>query len=183
MSQFIKNWQEEKRAAYLYQVMSRYDTYIIHQKLFLDLAKAYEKQAHIWEERIKEAHLPLPKFSIDLRTSIIVFLIRWLGTARLHRVLSAMKIRGMSVFTQYHSEHKHTSLNATSNLRAAVFGVHDGLISNIGLILGVAGANVSNHFIILAGVTGLLAGACSMGAGEYISGRSQREIFEHQIEI
>jgi VIT1/CCC1 family predicted Fe2+/Mn2+ transporter len=94
-----------------------------------------------------------------------------------------MKIRGMSVFTQYHGEHKHTSFNSTSNLRAAIFGINDGLISNVSLILGIAGANANQHFITLAGIAGLLAGACSMGAGEYISVRSQREVFEYQIAI
>jgi VIT1/CCC1 family predicted Fe2+/Mn2+ transporter len=106
-----------------------------------------------------------------------------LGTENMHSILSAMKIRGMSVFKQYHSEHRHTSLSASSNLRAAVFGICDGLISNMGLILGIAGANASQHIIVLAGMAGLLAGASSMGAGEYISVRSQREVFEYQIAI
>ena len=64
-----------------------------------------------------------------------------------------------------------------------VFGVNDGLMSNLSLILGIAGANSDQNFIILAGVAGLLAGAFSMGAGEYVSVRSQREIFEYQIAI
>jgi VIT1/CCC1 family predicted Fe2+/Mn2+ transporter len=68
-------------------------------------------------------------------------------------------------------------------LRAAVFGVNDGLISNMSLILGVAGASTDPHFIVIAGIAGLLAGACSMGAGEYISVLSQREVFEYQIAI
>jgi vacuolar iron transporter family protein len=68
-------------------------------------------------------------------------------------------------------------------LRAAIFGVNDGLVSNLSLIMGVTGANVSNHFILLAGVAGLLAGAFSMGAGEYISMRVQRELFERLLHI
>jgi VIT1/CCC1 family predicted Fe2+/Mn2+ transporter len=67
------------------------------------------------------------------------------------------------------------------NLRAAVFGVNDGLVSNCSLILGVAGASSNPTFILLSGVAGLLAGAFSMAAGEYVSVRSQREMFEHQI--
>jgi VIT1/CCC1 family predicted Fe2+/Mn2+ transporter len=51
------------------------------------------------------------------------------------------------------------------------------------LILGVAGASADPHFIIVAGIAGILAGACSMGAGEYISVLSQREVFEYQIAI
>src|SRR6266498_3664617 len=63
-------------------------------------------------------------------------------------------------------------------LRAAIFGANDGLVSNLSLIMGVAGASVSNRFVILAGVAGLMAGAFSMGAGEYVSMKVQRELFE-----
>lgn len=68
-------------------------------------------------------------------------------------------------------------------LRAAIFGVSDGLLSNLSLVIGVAGADPDGRFIILAGVAGLLAGAFSMGAGEYVSVTSQRELFERQIEL
>jgi VIT1/CCC1 family predicted Fe2+/Mn2+ transporter len=68
-------------------------------------------------------------------------------------------------------------------LRAAIFGVNDGLVSNLSLIMGVTGASVSNRFILLAGVAGLLAGAFSMGAGEFISMRVQRELFERLLHI
>ncbi|MEX2546620.1 MAG: VIT1/CCC1 transporter family protein [Chloroflexota bacterium] len=77
----------------------------------------------------------------------------------------------------------------SGTLRAAVFGANDGLVSNLSLVMGVAGAAAGavtgaaagNHFIVLAGVAGLLAGAFSMAAGEYISMQSQRELFENQI--
>jgi VIT1/CCC1 family predicted Fe2+/Mn2+ transporter len=68
-------------------------------------------------------------------------------------------------------------------LRAAIFGVNDGLVSNLSLIFGVAGAGVSNKVVILAGVAGLLAGAFSMAAGEFISVRVQREVFERLIHL
>jgi vacuolar iron transporter family protein len=71
----------------------------------------------------------------------------------------------------------------SGTLRAAVFGANDGLVSNLSLIMGVAGASADNHLIVLAGVAGLLAGAFSMAAGEYISMQSQRELFENQISI
>jgi vacuolar iron transporter family protein len=71
----------------------------------------------------------------------------------------------------------------TGTLRAGVFGINDGLVSNLALVMGVAGASVQNDIIVLAGVAGLLAGAFSMGAGEYISVRSQRELFERRIEL
>jgi VIT1/CCC1 family predicted Fe2+/Mn2+ transporter len=68
-------------------------------------------------------------------------------------------------------------------LRAAIFGVNDGLVSNLSLIMGMTGANVSNRVILVAGVAGLLAGAFSMGGGEYVSMRVQRELFERLLHI
>lgn len=67
------------------------------------------------------------------------------------------------------------------SLRAAVFGANDGLVSNFSLIMGVAGAAPGQGVILLAGTAGMLAGAFSMAAGEYVSVRSQRELFEHEI--
>jgi vacuolar iron transporter family protein len=71
----------------------------------------------------------------------------------------------------------------SGTFRATIFGASDGLVSNLSLVMGVAGAAADNHFIVLAGIAGLLAGASSMAAGEYISMQSQREMFEHQIAI
>ncbi|OKL48496.1 rubrerythrin family protein [Boudabousia liubingyangii] len=62
--------------------------------------------------------------------------------------------------------------------RAGVFGINDGLVSNLALILGIAAAGAAQNMVILAGVSGLLAGALSMAAGEYISVKSQRELLE-----
>jgi len=72
----------------------------------------------------------------------------------------------------------------SGTLRAVIFGVSDGLVSNLALVMGVAGA-AGDHgsFVLLAGVAGLLAGAFSMAAGEYISMQSQRELFERQIAL
>jgi VIT1/CCC1 family predicted Fe2+/Mn2+ transporter len=72
----------------------------------------------------------------------------------------------------------------SGTLRAVIFGVSDGLVSNLALVMGVAGASGgAGSFILLAGVAGLLAGAFSMAAGEYISMQSQRELFERQIAL
>ena len=60
--------------------------------------------------------------------------------------------------------------------RAAVFGANDGLVSNLSLVMGMAASGVGSHVVLLSGVAGLLAGALSMGAGEFISVRSQREL-------
>ena len=78
----------------------------------------------------------------------------------------------------------HRSGGRSGALRAVIFGVSDGLVSNLSLVMGVAGAASNNpSFILLAGIAGLLAGAFSMAAGEYISMQSQRELFERQIAL
>ncbi len=66
----------------------------------------------------------------------------------------------------------------SGSFRAAVFGANDGLVSNLALILGVSASGVSNHTVLVTGLAGLLAGALSMGAGEYVSVSSQRELLE-----
>lgn len=71
----------------------------------------------------------------------------------------------------------------SGSLRAAVFGVNDGLVSNTALVMGFAGSTGSARTILFAGLAGLLAGAFSMGAGEYVSVSSQRELFEREINL
>jgi len=68
-------------------------------------------------------------------------------------------------------------------LRAAVFGVNDGLVSNTSLVMGFAGSGAAHTVILFAGLAGLLAGAFSMAAGEYISMRSQREAYQREISL
>ena len=78
---------------------------------------------------------------------------------------------------------RHGKGAQSGTLRAGVFGVNDGLVSNLSLVMGIAGANMESNFVLLAGVAGLLAGAFSMGAGEYVSMRVQREVFEKLIAV
>lgn len=66
----------------------------------------------------------------------------------------------------------------SGRFRAGVFGANDGLVSNLALVLGIGASGVSNQTVLLSGLAGLLAGAMSMGAGEYVSVRSQRELLE-----
>jgi VIT1/CCC1 family predicted Fe2+/Mn2+ transporter len=68
-------------------------------------------------------------------------------------------------------------------LRAAVLGANDGLVSNLSLVMGVAGASLSGRSILITGIAGLLAGACSMALGEWLSVQSSRELYAHQISI
>jgi vacuolar iron transporter family protein len=79
-------------------------------------------------------------------------------------------------------EHHHRDIQGGA-ARAAVFGVSDGLVSNVSLILGVAGADPANGVVRLAGLAGLIAGAVSMAAGEYVSMRAQAELLERELEM
>lgn len=68
-------------------------------------------------------------------------------------------------------------------LRAAVLGINDGLVSNFSLVMGVAGGTGDAEFVVIAGIAGLLAGAFSMAAGEYISMRSQKDVYENIVRL
>lgn len=96
------------------------------------------------------------------------------------RQLRAMS--GQNALMALRAESGHATGNGGS-LRAAVLGVNDGLVSNFSLVMGVAGGTGRDDFILLAGTAGLLAGAFSMAAGEYVSMRSQRDVYEYQIQI
>jgi vacuolar iron transporter family protein len=76
--------------------------------------------------------------------------------------------------------HRATGGNA---LRAAVLGANDGLVSNLSLVMGVAGAELAGNGILVTGIAGLLAGACSMALGEWLSVQSSRELYANQIRI
>lgn len=81
---------------------------------------------------------------------------------------------------QIESRHR---VNQGGALRAATFGINDGLVSNLSLVMGVAGATGDSQFILLAGIAGLFAGAFSMASGEWVSVRSQTELYEREIAI
>lgn len=72
---------------------------------------------------------------------------------------------------------------AGGGFRAALFGLLDGLVTNVSLIVGFAGANPGHAVVRLAGLAGLVAGAFSMGSGEYLSMRSQKELYEYEIDV
>ena len=77
--------------------------------------------------------------------------------------------------------HAGVGASGASTFRAALFGLNDGVVSNLALIAGVAGAAIGSEVVLLAGIAGWLAGAFSMAAGEYISVRGQSEVLQRQI--
>ncbi len=186
-----ESWLEEKQSAWLYREVAAAEFDPRMKKLFLSLADAADGQAKQWSTAQAE-----PSFSPSLRARITAKLAHRLGPRNMRSILAAMKIRGLSAYDGQTTGappgthampsnvrdigHRHKGLGG-GNLRAAVFGVSDGLVSNTSLLMGVAGASTGSELLITTGIAGLLAGALSMAAGEYTSVRSQREMYEYQI--
>ncbi|HEX8713947.1 MAG TPA: VIT1/CCC1 transporter family protein [Solirubrobacteraceae bacterium] len=191
----LESWSEEQRSAFLYRACADAESGTSRADLFRRLAGEAEAQAAIWRAQLTARGHPAPgPFVPDARTRLVARLVQWLGPRRLRNVLSAMKVRGMAVYGSAppeggHAappagatfERRHRGLASGGNLRAAVFGVNDGLVSNASLILGVAGASNDIKVVVLTGVAGMAAGALAMAAGEYVSVQSQREFYEYQI--
>ena len=194
----VDSWYHEKESAWLYRQVAAAETDPAKSALFLKLAAAAEEQATKWQVAAQRdtgdrggARLFVP----SLRARIVARLLFRFDPRALRPVLAAMKLRGLSVYSAPPIAAGHampTSLaqvgarhrsSLGGGLRAAVFGVNDGLISNVSLVLGVAGAGAASGYVLTAGVAGLLAGALSMAAGEYVSVRSQREMYEYQIAL
>jgi VIT1/CCC1 family predicted Fe2+/Mn2+ transporter len=191
MSNPHESWHEEKQSAWLYRELARCEPDARIAELFRALAAAADFQAEKWVAAAPG--FSPPPYSPGLRARITVTLARLFTPRRVRHMLAAMKVRGLSAYDSQRSLAGHLMPTSVSdvgarhkgygggNLRAAVFGINDGLVSNTSLIMGVAGAAASVEFVLASGVAGLLAGALSMAAGEYVSMRSQREMFEYQI--
>ena len=197
MSNPLESWAEEQRSAYLYRACAEAEAGTTRADLFTRLAGEAEAQGAIWRAQLTASGKPAPPpYAPDSRTRLVARLVMLLGPRRLRGVLAAMKVRGMAIYSGRepggggHSvpvagriEHRHRGLGGGGNLRAAVFGVNDGLVSNASLIFGVAAATPDTAVVLLTGVAGLAAGAFAMAAGEFVSVQSQRELFEHQIAL
>lgn len=189
----LKAWTEERRSAYLYRAVAAAEAGTARAGLFAELAGEADKQAAIWAGRVAARGGRVPDhYRPDLRARVVARLLPVFGTRRLRRILAAMKVRGMALYAGRAQPHgmpvsveqvgeRHRNVESGGNLRAAVFGVSDGLVSNASLIMGMAGATPDPKIVLLSGAAGLIAGAFSMAAGEYVSVRSQREMYEYQI--
>jgi VIT1/CCC1 family predicted Fe2+/Mn2+ transporter len=192
----IDSWYHEKESAWLYRKLAAAETDPAKSSLFLKLAAAAEEQAGKWQQAAGRTALSPEQrlFEPSLRARIVAWLLRRFEPRALRTILAAMKLRGLSVYSapaitvhpmptslaEVGARHRSA---LGGSLRAGVFGVNDGLVSNVSLVLGVAGAGISSGYILTTGAAGLLAGALSMAAGEYVSMRSQREMYEYQIAL
>jgi VIT1/CCC1 family predicted Fe2+/Mn2+ transporter len=101
--------------------------------------------------------------------------------ARIIEALSSGTPGALTGATLARLEGRHRGMGGNA-LRAAVLGANDGLVSNLSLVMGVAGAAMSAHLILITGLAGLLAGACSMAMGEWLSVNTARESYQRQID-
>ena len=163
--------------------------------VLLQLEEAERRHEEYWLARLGEHALPAPK--PPLRTRAASVLAHLFGTIFILAMAQRAEQRSardvdddvpahMQADEQIHAE-VIRSLAAKSRetlagtFRAAVFGANDGLVSNLALVLGVAASGMEPHVVLLTGVSGLLAGALSMAAGEWVSVRSQRELLDASI--
>ena len=156
------------------------------------LAEAESRHETHWLDLLGTAAEPPPRTS--LRTRVMLFLAAHFGTLFVLALMQRAEGRTpydtdidateqMAADERIHGEVLR-GLSArgreqlSGSFRAAVFGANDGLVSNLALVLGIGATGVSNQTILFTGIAGLLAGALSMGAGEYVSVRSQRELLQ-----
>ena len=160
------------------------------REILLGIADAEVRHAEHWERLLGDDIGPPQRGS--LRTRALIALARRFGSVFVLALVQQAEsrtpyaadldaTRAMAADERVHEEvvrglAARGRARVSGTFRAAVFGANDGLVSNLALVLGVSGGGVSTNTILLTGLAGLLAGALSMGAGEWISVRSQLEL-------
>ena len=162
------------------------------REILLGLAEAEERHIDHWQQLLgDQVGRPLRG---DLRTRVLAWLAQRFGSVFVLALVQRAEGRSpydtdvdatsaMAADEQIHEEvvrglAARGRAQVSGTFRAAVFGANDGLVSNLSLVLGVSGGGATRTTVLLTGLAGLLAGALSMGAGEYVSVRSQRELLE-----
>jgi vacuolar iron transporter family protein len=211
VARYRQNYLVEMDGIALYRSLARAETDQKRTVIFEKMAETEERHAQRWVRLIESSGGTVPKYQPTARVRILGWLAKRFGTRRVLPIVSSLEARdeagylrqpeaaGLPAEERAHSralramDGNLTSADAIigverwhfssrgGGLRAAVFGINDGLLSNFSLVMGFAGAEARPEYILLAGVAGLLAGSFSMAAGEYVSMRAQREVFEQQI--
>ena len=162
------------------------------REILLDLATAEARHEQHWLNVLGE-HVGKPRRTA-LRTRVLGFLARHFGSVFVLALVQRAEARSTydtdadATPTMAADERVHEEVvralaargrnRLSGSFRAAVFGANDGLVSNLALVLGISATGVTTHTVLATGIAGLLAGALSMGAGEYVSVSSQRELLE-----
>ncbi|KQB85116.1 VIT1/CCC1 transporter family protein [Corynebacterium oculi] len=191
----IQRWRQyladERAEAAVYRELARKKTGE-EREILLKLAEAESRHEEYWREKLGD-EVGMPQRP-GVKTRFTGWLARRFGSVFVLAMMQSAEARN-----PYSSdddapdqiaadEHVHSEVvkglaaqsreRMSGDFRAAVFGANDGLVSNLALVIGVMGSGVSSSMILLTGVSGLLAGALSMAAGEYISVKSQAELLE-----
>jgi VIT1/CCC1 family predicted Fe2+/Mn2+ transporter len=158
------------------------------------IARGEAENAAFWETRLREAGEVVPESAPGLRVRVLTGLARLFGTEFVMPTVVRLEHADPAatpVDREGHRDHfplpervpqPHRHRGQSGNtLRAAVLGANDGLVSNASLVMGMAGAAASEQTVLLAGFAGLVAGACSMALGEWLSVNSSREFYQAQI--
>lgn len=159
------------------------------------IAEGEQANAAFWELRLREVGAAVPPPRTGARVRVLGWFARAFGTefvmptvVRLEHAdhdetpVDRSGHRDHFLPPQARAERGHNHRAQSGNtLRAAVLGANDGLVSNLSLVMGMAGAAASDRAVLLAGMAGLVAGACSMALGEWLSVNSSREFYQAQI--
>ena len=211
VDRYRQNYLVEMDGIALYRTMAAAEKDKARAEIFEKLARNEERHAQRWARLLQSAGATVPDYRRSMRVRALGWLARNFGTSRVVPIISSLESRdeagymhqpeavGLPAEERAHSralgemsggasgpasivgtERWHV-VSRGGSLRAAVFGINDGLVSNFSLVMGFAGAEARPEYVLLAGIAGLLAGSFSMAAGEYISMRAQRELFEQQI--
>ena len=191
----VRRWQrrlaDERQEAALYRELASRRTGE-EREILLALADAEARHAAHWEKLLGDS--AVDKGRPSLRGRALVLLARRCGSVFVLALAQRAESRSpyltdldatpqMAADERIHEEvvrglAARGRAQVSGTFRAAVFGANDGLVSNLALVLGVSGGGAATDTVLLTGLSGLLAGALSMGAGEFISVRSQRELLD-----
>jgi VIT1/CCC1 family predicted Fe2+/Mn2+ transporter len=189
------NLRIERDNAALYARLAEAATDERLARAYRRIAEGERSNAAFWESRLREAGATVPPLRTGVRVRVLGWFARTFGTefvmptvVRLeHADHDATPVdrsghRDHFLPPQARTERGHSHRAQSGNtLRAAVLGANDGLVSNVSLVMGMAGAAASDRAVLLAGLAGLVAGACSMALGEWLSVNSSREFYQAQI--
>ncbi|MFG1932151.1 VIT1/CCC1 family protein [Mycobacterium sp. NPDC048908] len=195
MDSDLQRWRQhlanERAEAAVYRSLAQRRTGE-EREILLSLAEAERRHETHWLNLLGD-QVGKPRRA-DLRTRLLGFLARHFGSVFV--LALAQRAEDRSTYatdvdatpTMAADERIHLEVvralatrgrnQLSGSFRAAVFGANDGLVSNLALVLGISATGVANHTVLVTGLAGLLAGALSMGAGEYVSVNSQRELLD-----
>lgn len=191
----LKNLRLERNNEALYRHLAQAAPDAATARAYRRIADGEAANASFWEDCLRSHGGQVPAWRPSLRVRVLGKLARHLGVAFI--LPTAVRTEHAdphpsAVDRSGHEDHfactVHSPLPARrhagmggNTLRASVLGANDGLVSNTSLVMGMAGAASGSHAIVLAGLAGLVAGACSMALGEWLSVNSSREFYQARI--